>query len=270
VTGANDVMVVRRVAPKLGDLAVVTCAGHEKQAAGGGLEAVVEGSALRPLLRGADVRAWRFDYAADVLWAHDPATLAYAPPRRLRAFLDGQAARFKGSGGPGRLQRLGADSLGAKVAWQDIASNLNAVCVPASVRSRAGFDVPVVPLNTVYFVPLAEEADALLLAAYLNSLPVRTFARAIAERAKDARFRFFATTVAVLPLPREWRSGRCAERLRAISARAHADGRIDEAATEELDALVARAYGLRRADVEVLARFDAWLRGDAGSGAGRL
>jgi hypothetical protein len=121
------------------------------------------------------------------------------------------------------------------------------------------FPAGVVPINTVYFIGLPEP-DAHVLCAYLNSLPVRTFARAIAERAKDAHFRFFAWTMALLPLPAGWRTAN-AEPLREISRAAHTAGEIGPEAREKLDAIVARSYGLGATERKALAAFDAWLRG---------
>jgi hypothetical protein len=136
----------------------------------------------------------------------------------------------------------------AMLAWHDLANNLKAVVVPS------GFVV----LNTVYFVAVEEDV-AHLLCAYFNSLPLRTFARAIAERAKDAHFRFFAWTVALLPLPAHWRSFE-ADRIRELSRQAHSTGSLDEDARVEIDSIIARAFALNRSDLRALAEFDEWLR----------
>jgi hypothetical protein len=162
-------------------------------------------------------------------------------------------------GPAGALLRLSPDTLGHKVVWQDIASDLHAAAIPARVP-EAGCAVPVIPLNSVYFCAVASADDALLVAAYLNSLPLRVFARAIAERAKDAHFRFFAWTVGALPLPRGWRNGARAESLRALSREAHAREGIEPASQLELDRLVAEAFGLGESALAALADFDAWLR----------
>jgi len=110
----------------------------------------------------------------------------------------------------------------------------------------------------------AEGYDAaLLLAARFNSLPVRTFARAIAERAKGARFRFQAWTMALVPLPPDWAASRAAKTLLRISRDAHGAGAITPARQRDLDLAVAGLYGLESRDMEALAEFDRWLRGQA-------
>jgi hypothetical protein len=118
-----------------------------------------------------------------------------------------------------------------------------------------------VPLNTVYFIATRDTRESMILSAYLNSLPLRVFARAIAERAKDAHFRFFAWTIAVLPLPADWRDGAVAARLCEIAAAAHEAGALPAGARAELDALVADAFAIDDAGRASLAAFDAWLAG---------
>jgi hypothetical protein len=151
----------------------------------------------------------------------------------------------------------GTDDM-CKLAWHDLANTLKAVVMQP--RSTClGTQRYVIALNTVYYIALPED-DALLLAAYFNSLPLRVFARAIAERAKDAHFRFFACTVGMLPLPVEWRH-RDAEILRDLSRRAHADGCLAPEAQAELDLTVAAAFRLNGAALQALRRFDGWLTG---------
>ena len=99
---------------------------------------------------------------------------------------------------------------------------------------------------------------AWLLAAFFNSLPIRVFARAIAERAKDAHFRFFAGTVGAVPLPNQWRTNK---RLLNISDIAHRDGVIADDDQIEVDEIVAHMFGLSRAQSSALRDFDLWLRG---------
>lgn len=271
VTGANDVLVVTEAEHRLGGLSRIRAQGWFRarragDAAAGRHAAWVETSALRPLLRGATLAAWRWSAKQYVLWvpANDSRN-AVAPPRlerylaRHRDVLGGRT----GAGGQpaqGRLLRVSPALLGHKVVWQDIALDLNAAAVPATVRGPAGTDVPVIPLNTVYFLGVRSERDALLLAGLLNSLPLRVFARAIAERAKDARFRFFAWTVAALPVVADWEGGPAATEIEVIARVAQRDRGIAAAAQQRLDQLVAQAYGLGEADLAAFREFDAWLR----------
>ncbi len=284
-TGANDVLVLERVTARLGDLATVRATGwsargdrhrsHDRSrgedpsngartAERDRYEALVEASAIRPLLRGSDVGPWAWTRELWVVWTHGDGALAHQPPRRLRAYLQRHADRLdrrsglRSSDPPGRLFRVTPDALGHKVVWHDLAATLNAVAVPAVTRTPFGW-LPIVPLNSVYFVPVRNRRDALLLAAFFNALPVRTFARAIAERAKDARFRFFAWTIGALPLPADWRTAAWTDRLASLSDAAHTAGAAAPVAQQEMDSIVARAYGLDARAVRTLQSFAGWL-----------
>jgi len=270
-TGANHVLLVKSATPGMGGLAVMRAQGFDDADHEAGpsaqFEAVVEAAALRPLVRGADIDAWSYRSPRFVVWNHgDDGRPIQAPPRMAR-YLARHAAILAGRSGAqrgfpaGALFRVSSDTLAPRVAWHDLSDTLRAVAQPERVRSTLGETGPLIPLNTVYFVPVRAPERALLLAAYLNSTPVRTFARAFAERAKDARFRFFAWTVAALPLPRDWEEGAAASALIGLARQAHADGGLDPADAARLDDLVGRRYGLRDADREAIQTFDRWLRG---------
>ncbi len=269
-TGANDCLLISRADHKLGGLAHIRARGaeHGGEGVAAAYDAIVEERGLAPAVRGRGISAWGFEITSQVVWLHDDDTgAALPPPPRLARYLERHALaldRRRGApgGAPrGALFRVTADTLRPKVAWQDLCETLEAVALPARVAGVGSAPRPLVPLNTVYFIPLSAPPEALVLAGYLNSLPVRTFARAVAERAKDARFRFFAWVIALLPLPGRWRSGDTARRLLALARDAHEAGAIAPAAQVELDALVARAYGLSDGDVAALGDFDRWLRG---------
>lgn len=267
MTGANDIMVVQDVEPKLGDLAHIRTEGYHRRTASDRrrFAAYVEASALRPVIRGADVQPWRTATQRHVLWTPRNDDPRASPPRRLTSYLSRHAGALNQPASRlGVLQRLSSGMYGYKVVWSDLASDLRAAAVPASIRTVTGMDAPVVPMNTVYFIATPCDRVAHLLAGYLNSLPVRTFARAIAERAKDAHFRFFAWTIAVLPLPCGWQDGASAERVVGISRDAHRTRAIEPHVQVELDALIGGAYGLDAEEMESIAAFDAWLGGRKG------
>ena len=58
-----------------------------------------------------------------------------------------------------------------------------------------------VPLNTAYYLPCADDLRAWALCAWLNSTPVRAYARGLAERARGGWRRHFAWVIAMLPVP---------------------------------------------------------------------
>jgi len=276
VTGANDVLIAKQALPKLGDLALIRTEGHRRAGREGRAaaeiaryEALVEASALRPLIRGSDISAWKLQTSGHVIWAHEDAAGRPSPvgPRTELYLRQHEAVLRQRSGWReilplGAVFRVSVDTLGPKVAWHDIAADLKAVALPARVAGLNGTPVPLVPLNTVYFAATGCDDDALLLAAYLNALPARVFARAVAERAKDARFRFQAWTLALLPLPPNWRHGRAAERMRRLSHEAHQKGCIHPAHRAELDQLAGQLHGLTPEDLSAMAGFDRWLRGE--------
>jgi hypothetical protein len=279
-TGANDVLLLRDVEPRIGGLASIRADGaHHAVGARGAaasgtsravtdtrardFEALVEACAIRPLLRGSDLSAFNFRIARHVLWVHGNGGAATGAPPRLQKYLDRHRVRLQSRTGlrpgahEGQLFRVTPELLGPKVAWHDLAETLHAVALPATFASPLG-RLPVVPLNTVYFIAAADDTQALRLAALLNSLPVRVFARSIAERAKDARMRFFAWTIGVLPLPPDWER---APGLLSISREAHAAGGLDDERARALNDCVAGLYALADSDMNALAEFDAWLSG---------
>jgi Eco57I restriction-modification methylase len=307
-TGANDVLIVREVVPRLGGLASIRAHGWQgasnarataarsvmsarnaiRSAHGGNgtaaavaslpeqepdsqpavaYEAIVEADCLRPLVCGSDVTAWMRRESRWVIWLHGEDGRPRTPPPRLAGYLARHGTRLDARSGLrrgaaiGSIFRVSREAMGHKVVWHDLAETLKAVVVPAIARSTLGLLQPVIPLNTTYFIGVPAENDALVLAALLNSIPLRCFARTIAERAKDARFRFFAWVIGVLPLADGWRDASTARQLSDIAREAHANEAIDADAQARLDALVARMYGLDSKDLDALAGFDAWLSG---------
>ena len=276
-TGANDVFVITELQPKLGGITWIRTEGFRRARRNGRpaaelarFEGYVEDDVVRPLVRGSGIAAWRFQTPDHLIWLHDDTTAAprEAPPRTAR-FLARHDATLRARSGwtpatpIGSVFRASSATTCPKVAWQDLADDLKAVAIPARVRGPAGREVPVIPLNTVYFIPTSSYDEALRLAALLNSLPVRTFARAIAERAKDARFRFQAWTIALIPLPAGWDEGELGNELLELSRAAHEGGGLEQDDERRLDDVVASLYGLSTDDLHALRAFDLWLKGKA-------
>jgi hypothetical protein len=272
-TGANAVLVVREVEPRLGGLCSIraegatparsdAAQGKRPSRRGNGLgtadfEATIEDRVLLPLVRGADLAAWTFEVNRHLIRPRAASGRPVEACPRARRYLERHASRWRGGSPRGRTP---PGNGGARVAWNDLARALRAVVLPGTVRTVFGDQRPLVPLNTVYWLDAEEEAAALRLAGFLNSTPARVFAAAIAERAKDAHFRFFTWTISLLPAPALLRGGPGSRRLTQISERAHADAAIRDADQEELDDLVAAALGLDRSECLALAAFERWLQ----------
>jgi hypothetical protein len=115
---------------------------------------------------------------------------------------------------------------------------------------------PLVPNQTLYSLDAVSLDEAYVIAAVLNSSIAGALLIAVAERAKDAHYRYFGRTVAALPWPDtrpEW------DKLVRLSRRAHRGADV----MRELDPLVARAYGVTAAELEILQEFLARRTGDA-------
>jgi hypothetical protein len=262
MTGANDVLLIRDVEPKIGNLARIRTEGYHRATSGhtrNAYAAWVEADCLRPVVRGTDVAAWTVTIQRHLIWVPGNDTAGAETPPRLARFLRRHRTRIGFGAGAGEVVRPGSFLTGRRVVWSDLSSDLRAATLPVSMDGLHRRSVPVVPLNTVYYIDAATGDDALLLTALLNSLPVRVFARAIAERAKDAHFRFFAWTMGVVPVPRCWRAPEVSARIIELARTAHQRGVMLIPEQRELDAAVAQALGLSGGDLECLQLFDSWL-----------
>ncbi len=216
-----------------------------------------------PLLRGENIQAWSYQTTETILWTHDhkqAAVLPVLPEAALAHLTPWVDSLIKRDGlGPKdpwwRILRTSPDVLGHKVAWKDMGKRLEAVAIPARVLYR-GRLVPLIPLNTVYFLPVARADQALVLAAWLNATPVRALAATLAERARGGYRRFFAWVIAMLPMPpilaralqseQDWLNAMQLPLMQQFlmlgSAQHKAAAPMSDAAQANLDALVEQLY----------------------------
>ena len=260
-TAANHIFIVRRVEPSDDPNEVVV----EMES---GELVRLERSLLRPLLRGENIQAWRFEVREWILWTHDDATgevLKDLPPRAKAYFQRHKNALESRSGYRSRLPiwalfSVNPAKLSDKVAWQELTDKMDAVFVPAEHKGEL-----LVPLHTTYLLPVPNEEVGLAITAWFNSLPVRCYLSSYAERARGSYFRHFAWTVACLPVPRPllrlWeakkRDLRLVRRMIEISERMHENPDRPDAAKleEELAYIVAQLYELSDEDFEALKRY---------------
>jgi len=209
---------------------------------------VLEREMLRPLLRGEGVMPWGAAASAEsIIWTHDAsgAPLAALPPhtarwlarwrRRLAARSDARA----GAAWWTLFRTPAASPARARVVWADMGRTPRALLLPAGDRT--------VPLNSCYMVPCDDPIDALALTALLNSSLAAAWLHVLAEPARGGYHRYLGWTMALLPLPRDWR---CAREILAPLAERAITGELPSTC-ELLDA-TARAYRLRASDVAPL------------------
>ncbi|HEX7977014.1 MAG TPA: N-6 DNA methylase [Gemmatimonadaceae bacterium] len=236
--GCNDAFIVERGA-RDGTMTTVTYSNRSGQ---------IEHAALRPLLRGDAVTAWRLRPTdAAIVWTHAsngaPLTaLPHGAARWLAPWRRQLAARadLRGSRAWWSLFRTeGATSLQHRVVWSDFGRQPRAAVIPAGDET--------VPLNTCYVLPCAELDDALALAAILNSRLAAAWLNTIAEPARGGWHRYLGWTISLLPVPEDW--ARAREILAPIAERA-----VLGAPPTDIELLeaVCRAYHLKHANVAPL------------------
>jgi len=287
-TGANDVFLLRNAEGKVGGIVRASGGAGDRASPGshgaprgeasgqgergssasseaGEAEVYVEAAVLRRAVRGSGVHPWRFDAHEHLIWLHrEGAGRAHDAPRLAAAYLERHRQRLTARHGAqrqalGGLFRVSPAVVGPKVMWRDLGMRPAAVYAPDPVRCADGVERALVPLNTVYFIVASDHAAGYFLAALLDSLPVSIYLRAIAERAKDARFRFLGWTVAALPLPRQWKERPESREIEELSRHAHADAWLDDAGQTRLNQLAADLYGLSPAQTGALLEWDRWL-----------
>jgi hypothetical protein len=192
-------------------------------------------------VRGRDLRRWSVDASHWMLWP---------PPggwRKPPKWLEKLAAARGLKPGDFRLSFVRAEHVGIKVAWKDLSKGLAAAVLPDVVHvNEVAF--PLVPNQTLYGIDAVSLDEAYAISAILNSTVAGALLVAVAERAKDAHFRYFGRTVAALPWP-DTRPER--EQLVRVARRAHRGADV----MRDLDALAARSYRVSESELAVLQQF---------------
>jgi hypothetical protein len=149
-----------------------------------------------------------------------------------------------------RLAFVRPEHLGTKVVWKDVSKGLQAVALPDSTEAE-GVRFPLVPNQTAYFIDTADLEEAYVLSAILNSTMFNALALTVAERAKDAHFRYFGMMVGGVPSPRILRGTAAWHSLARLARRAHTGADVED----ELDRIVSGLYGISAAEASRVERF---------------
>jgi hypothetical protein len=202
-------------------------------------------SAVCRCVRGRDLQRWTTTASQWMLWP--PRDGWRKPPRWLESLAEKrglQPADF-------RLSFVRAEHVGIKVAWKDLSRGMAAAVLPDVVHVN---DVafPLIPNQTLYAIDAVTLDEAYVIAAILNSTVAGVLLVSVAERAKDAHYRYFGRTIATLPWPdmrAQW------ERLVRLSRRAHRPDARREPLMAEIDAVVAGLYGVTADELTTLQSF---------------
>jgi methylase of polypeptide subunit release factors len=198
-------------------------------------------SAVCRCVRGRDLQRWTTLASQWMLWP--PAGGWRKPPPWLKTLAEKRGlepADF-------RLSFVRAEHVGIKVAWKDLSRGVAAAVLPDVVHvNEVAF--PLVPNQTLYAIDAVSLDEAYAIAAILNSTIAGALLVGVAERAKDAHYRYFGRTMAALPWPdtrAEW------DALVRLSRRAHQQRDV----MRELDEVVARLYGVGADELAALQAF---------------
>jgi len=195
-------------------------------------------SAVARCVRGRDVRRWSASDSVWMLWP--PADGWEKPPQWLEELAGIRGVEPEAF----RLAYVKPEHAGIKVVWKDLARGMSAAVLPDVVHVD-GRAVPLIPNQTLYSIDTSSLSEAYAIAALLNSTIADALLLCIAERAKDAHFRYFGRTVARIPLPRVQHDSEAWTRLVRAARRAH----------HEVDDVVASLYGVTARELDVLRRF---------------
>ena len=202
-------------------------------------------SAVCRCVRGRDLQRWTTSDSQWMLW----------PPRggwrKPPAWLVTLAEKRGLEPGDFRLSFVRPEHVGIKVAWKDLSRGVAAAVLPDVVHVNE-MAFPLVPNQTLYAIDAVSLDEAYVVAAILNSMIAGALLVGVAERAKDAHYRYFGRTMAALPWPDmrgEW------DRLVRLSRRAHRPDAQREPLAREIDEIVARLYGVSANELASLQTF---------------
>jgi hypothetical protein len=276
-TGANDFFVVTSIEPTDSpDEVMITTEGDEVLR--------IEKSLIRPLVRGRDLKAWGYSVSDAIIWTHDDKTAGVLEtlPKRAEAHFTNHAKELQGrddykEGMPiWTVFRVSPEKLGLKVAWKKYGTEMQSAMVEREHSLKLTGGKLLVPLQTVYFIPVDRREDGLLMAGVFNSVPFKTLMMSFAVRARGAYFHYTAWIVGLGVLPvssstieESWKNyhGEAAEpqtleQIVRLSKTLHSDISATERSrsADQLERAVAKAFHLTANESKTLQDYYAFMR----------
>ncbi len=159
---------------------------------------LIETELIHPVLRGANLSAFQAIPTDSIIFTHnsnEPALPLTNLPKHAQHWFSQNKTTLTHRKGLGKhpfhaLFGCSNHLRSMKVVWKDISYNLEACFIK---------DPEILPLNTVYYIPVETETQGYLLAAYLNSSMARKYCRNHAESARGDYRRYFAWVIGKLP-----------------------------------------------------------------------
>ncbi|HEX8410257.1 MAG TPA: N-6 DNA methylase [Thermoanaerobaculia bacterium] len=192
-------------------------------------------------VRGRDLQRWNVTQTQWMLW---PPPQGFRKPPR---WLEKLAAARGMEPGDFRLSFVKPEHVGIKVAWKDLSRGMAAAVLPDVVHIDEQA-LPLIPNQTLYALDATTLDEAYVITAILNSTIAGALLVCVAERAKDAHYRYFGRTVAALPFPNPAAEY---DRLLRLGRRAWRGTDV----MEDIDAAVARLYGVAPDELATLREF---------------
>lgn len=256
-TSANAIFLVRDFAPTATKgIATITNEGKER--------ANIEEELLRPLVRGRDISAWDFKVSGHIVWTHDDVTgdvNTKLPKNALDYFTKYKEKLLSRDdyrkGQPvWTIFRVSKDKLKNKVGWGELSRTMETVLIPDTFTEKKLGKRRLITIQTVYSIVADSKDFGYLLAAFLNSTPVRSFITSFAARARGRYFRHISWTVGLIPLPKAITEGNMKDpkikEIIKLSKRMHKCKGIDSEVAVQLDRAIAELYGISRKELDLL------------------
>lgn len=284
LTENNDVFIVKRVEPtENSDEVIVYTEGYYNRRLPDerrqGFRARIEKELLRPLIRGGNVHAWRYEIKDYLIWTHDDATgepRRELPPRACEYFTRHETALrsrsdYRDNMPAWQIFRASQEKLGNKVVWQELSNHLETTYVPPRVNDTSETEQLLVPLQTAYLIAVRSHETGLILSGLLNSSPTRAYTSSFAERARGGYFRYFSWVLGLLPVPEPLHEfftqpdsaiSPEPEQLLDLSRRLHQSppDRERRDLEQALDGVVAQLYGLEDHHIEAIDHYLNFIR----------
>lgn len=219
-----------------------------------------------------------------IIWTHDDKTgqVRESVPKRAEKYFTKHIKQlesrddFKEGMPPWTLFRVSEEKLGLKVAWKKYGTEMEATMLEREHRLDLTGGELLVPLQTVYFIPVNSRNDGLLIAGVFNSIPFKTLMMSFAVRARGAYFHYTAWIVGLGLMPvsptsvaGSWRryNGEPAtpdalQEIIRLSKLLHegSTGSIRGGHQEQLDQAVARAFHVTEAQLGKLTEYYRFMR----------